>query len=61
MKVWKMLTPGRYVGIDEQEDAGKPFGQQMTRLNPVLSEMSGKSHEPEEELHRKLEAIRYEI
>lgn len=49
------------MGIDEQEDAGKPFGQQMTRLNPVLSEMFRKPHEPEKETRRKLEAIRYEI
>lgn len=41
----------------------KPWNMLIDKkyLHPELSEMSGKSHEPEEELHRKLEAIRYEI
>ena len=26
-----ILTPGRYVGIEEQEDDGEPFEEKMTR------------------------------
>ncbi len=52
-----ILTPGRYVGIEEQEDDGEPFDEKMSRLTSELSEMFAKSHELEEEIRRKLEAI----
>lgn len=56
-----ILTPGRYVGIEEQEDDGEPFDEKMTRLTSELSEMFEKSHELEEEIRKKLGAIGYEI
>jgi len=56
-----ILTPGRYVGIEEVEDDGEPFEEKMTRLTGELSEMFAKSHELEEEIRRKLGAIGYEI
>lgn len=56
-----ILTPGRYVGIEEQADDGEPFEEKMTRLTYELSEMFAKSHELEEEIRRKLGAIGYEI
>lgn len=56
-----ILTPGRYVGIEEQEDDGEPFEEKMTRLTSELSGMFAKSHELEEEIRRKLGAIGYEI
>lgn len=56
-----ILTPGRYVGIEEQEDDGEPFEEKMTRLTSELSEMFAKSHELEEEIRKKLGAIGYEI
>jgi len=56
-----ILTPGRYVGIEEQEDDGEPFNDKMTRLTSELSEMFDKSHELEKEIKDKLEAIGYEI
>ena len=31
-----ILTPGRYVGIEEQEDDGEPFEEKMTRLTSEL-------------------------
>ncbi len=31
-----ILTPGRYVGIEEQEDDGEPFEEKMTRLTKVF-------------------------
>ncbi|MBR5771744.1 MAG: N-6 DNA methylase, partial [Clostridia bacterium] len=56
-----ILTPGRYVGIEEQEDDGEPFEQKMTRLTSELSGMFAKSRELEEEIRKKLGAIGYEI
>lgn len=56
-----ILTPGRYVGIEEQEDDGEPFDEKMTRLTSELSAMFKKSHELEEEIRKKLGAIGYEI
>ena len=56
-----ILTPGRYVGIEEQEDDGEPFEEKMTRLTSELSEMFKKSHELEDEIRKKLGAIGYEI
>ena len=56
-----ILTPGRYVGIEEQEDDGEPFEEKMDRLTSELSEMFTKSHELEAEIRKKLGAIGYEI
>ncbi len=56
-----ILTPGRYVGIEEIEDDGEPFEEKMTRLTSELSEMFKKSHELEEEIKKKLGAIGFEI
>ena len=56
-----ILTPGRYVGIEEQEDDGEPFEEKMARLTSELSEMFAKSHELEDEIREKLGAIGYEI
>lgn len=56
-----ILTPGRYVGIEEQEDDGEPFEEKMSRLTSALSEMFAKSHELEYEIRKKLGAIGYEI
>ena len=56
-----ILTPGRYVGIEEQEDDGEPFEEKMTRLTSELSQMFAKSHELEDEIRKKLGAIGYEI
>ena len=56
-----ILTPGRYVGIEEKEDDGEPFEEKMTRLTSELSDMFAKSHELEEEIRKKLGAIGYEV
>ena len=56
-----ILTPGRYVGIEEQEDDGEPFDAKMTRLTGELSEMFRRSHELEVEIKKRLGAIGYEI
>lgn len=56
-----ILTPGRYVGIEEVEDDGEPFEQKMSRLTSELSDMFAKSHELEKEIRKKLGAIGYNI
>ena len=56
-----ILTPGRYVGIEEQEDDGEPFEEKMARLTGELSELFAQSHTLEEEIRQKLEAIGYGI
>ncbi|GHU95268.1 DNA methyltransferase [Deltaproteobacteria bacterium] len=56
-----ILTPGRYVGIEEQEGDGEPFEEKMARLTGELSTMFAKSRELEEEIRKRLGAIGYEI
>ena len=56
-----ILTPGRYVGIEEQEEDGEPFDEKMKRLTSELSEMFKKSHELENEIREKLGEIGYDI
>lgn len=56
-----ILTPGRYVGIEDQEDDGEPFEEKMTRLSSELCELFKQSHKLEEEIRKRLGAIGYEI
>ena len=56
-----ILTPGRYVGIEEQEDDGEPFEEKMTRLTGELAGLFAQSHMLEDEIRQKLEAIGYGI
>ena len=54
-----ILTPGRYVEIEELEDDGEPFEEKMTRLTSELSDLFERSHELEDEIRDKLGAIGY--
>ena len=56
-----ILTPGRYVGIEEQEEDGEPFEEKMRRLTAELGELFAKSHELEGEIRKRLGEIGYEI
>lgn len=56
-----ILTPGRYVGIEDKEEDDEPFDEKMTRLTSELSQMFTKSHELEEGIRKKLGAIGYDI
>ena len=56
-----ILTPGRYVGIEEQSDDGEPFEEKMAHLTSELSDLFDKSHELEAEIRKNLGAIGYEI
>lgn len=56
-----ILTPGRYVGIEEVEDDGEPFEEKMARLTGELSTMFAKSRELEEEIRKKLGTLGYTL
>lgn len=56
-----ILTPGRYVGIEDVEDDGEPFEEKMERLTKTLSEQFTRSRELEEEIRKQLGGIGYEL
>lgn len=56
-----VLTPGRYVGIEEAEDDGIPFEEKMKNITSELSKQFEESHKLEEEIRKNLKAIGYEI
>ena len=56
-----ILTPGRYVGIEEQEEDDEPFEEKMLRLTRELSELFAQSHELEVKIKKQLGAIGYEV
>jgi type I restriction enzyme M protein len=56
-----ILTPGHYVGIEEQAADGEPFEEKMSRLTGELSAMFKRSRELEGEIRKRLGAIGYEV
>lgn len=56
-----ILTPGRYVGIEEQEDDGEPFEEKMSRLTTRLAEQFKQSEELEVRIKENLARIGYEL
>ena len=56
-----ILTPGRYVGIAEQEDDGEPFAEKMQRLTSELSELFKESNRLENEIKKQLGSIGFKI
>jgi type I restriction enzyme M protein len=56
-----ILTPGRYVGIGEQEDDGEPFDEKMKRLTTELSGLFAESHRLEDEIKKQLGSIGFGI
>ena len=56
-----ILTPGRYVGIAEQEDDGEPFEEKMQRLTTELSGLFAESHRLEDEIRKQLGTIGFGI
>ena len=56
-----ILTPGRYVCIEEVEDDGEPFEEKMERLTNTLANQFKKSRELEEEIRKQLGGIGYKL
>ena len=54
-----VLTPGRYVGAQEQEDDGEPFPKKMARLTGQLREQFAESDRLEAEIKRNLGGLGY--
>lgn len=54
-----VLTPGRYVGIEDAEDDGIPFEEKMENMTSELAELFDKSHHLEEEIRKNLGGIGY--
>ncbi len=56
-----MLTPGRYVGLAEQEDDGVPYEEKMIRLTTELKEQFEESNRLEKQIKDVLKGLGYEI
>jgi type I restriction enzyme M protein len=55
-----VLTPGRYVGAEEQEDDGEVFADKMARLTAQLAEQFAESAKLEGEIKENLAGLGYE-
>ena len=54
-----VLTPGRYVGVEEQEDDGVPFEQKMAELTAQLYKQFEEARKLEEAIKKNLEVLGY--
>ncbi len=54
-----VLTPGRYVGAEEQEDDGEAFADKMGRLTAQLAEQFAQSAKLEGEIKKNLAGLGY--
>lgn len=55
-----VLTPGRYVGIEEVEDDGIPFEEKMEKLTTELSELFDESKTLEENIRANFKDLGYD-
>lgn len=55
-----VLTPGRYVGVAEEEDDGIPFEEKMTDLSQNLFAQMEKSESLDAEIKKNLKVLGYE-
>ncbi len=56
-----ILTPGRYVGIEDNHSDSEEFDAKMSRLTTELYNMFANSHELEAQIISKLGAMSYEV
>lgn len=56
-----VLTPGRYVGLAEQEDDGEPYEVKMARLTGELKKQFEESDRLQDEIKDVLKELGYEI
>ena len=54
-----VLTPGRYVGAEEQEEDSEAFADKMARLTTQLAEQFGESTKLEAEIKKNLAELGY--
>ncbi len=56
-----ILTPGRYVGVAEEEDDGVPFAQKMATLTATIKKQFEESARLESEIKKNLAGLGYEV
>lgn len=56
-----VLTPGRYVGIPDEEDDGIPFEDKMNDLIMILAQQIEKEKELDEQLKEQLAKVSFEL
>jgi type I restriction enzyme M protein len=56
-----VLTPGRYVGAEEQEEDGEAFADKMARLTAQLAEQFAESARLEGEIRKNLAGLGYDF
>ena len=56
-----VLTPGRYVGIPDEEDDGIPFEDKMNELTSQLAEQMKEGVKLDEEIKKNLESIGFKV
>jgi type I restriction enzyme M protein len=54
-----VLTPGRYVGIKEEEDDGIPFEEKMKQLTAELAGQFAESAKLDDAIKKNLEGLGY--
>ena len=54
-----VLTPGRYVGVADEEDDGIPFEEKMTELTQTLFKQMKDSSELDDVIRKNMEALGY--
>ena len=55
-----VLTPGRYVGAEAQEDDGEPFAEKMRRLSTQLREQQTEAWRLDEAISKNLKELGYD-
>lgn len=56
-----VLTPGRYVGVEDNNEDDIPFEEKMKNITSELSTQFEESHRLEEEIKKNLKAIGCDI
>lgn len=56
-----VLTPGRYVGVEENQSDDIPFEEKMKNIISELSKQFEESHRLEEEIRKNMKAIGFEL
>ena len=56
-----VLTPGRYVGVEESKSDDIPFEEKMKNITSELSKQFEESHRLEEEIRKNMKAIGFEL
>src|SRR5207244_765744 len=56
-----ILTPGRYVGAEEEEDDAEAFEEKMKRLTAELSQQIKRGQTLDDEIRKNLENIGFNV